>query len=242
MQQGPPPNRGLLTEQGFKHIIACVEAMKAVTGDSVGLALDCGPGFNPNDALKLARAVEPYNLMWLEDMITGDYTPYVLADLYRDVTMKTTTPDPHRRADLPAPELPRADREESRQHHRPRSAAMSVGMAELKWIAEYADLHGILMAPHGTVDGLIGLAALVQVSATMPVNYIAFEYPIGRPEWWYDIVQRPYPTRLSRKVLSKGWSKPGSGSTPRRREEVSGGGGRGLIRGPDPKKRNSEKN
>ena len=62
------------------------------------------------------------------------------------------------------------------------------GIAELKWIAEYADLHGILMAPHGTGNGLLGLAALVQVSATLPHNYIAFEYPIGDPDWWYDIV------------------------------------------------------
>jgi len=23
----------------------------------------------------------------------------------------------------------------------------------------------------------------------LPKNYIAFEYPVGRPEWWYDIVQ-----------------------------------------------------
>ena len=32
------------------------------------------------------------------------------------------------------------------------------GIAELKWVAEYADLHGILMAPHGIIDGAIGLA------------------------------------------------------------------------------------
>jgi L-alanine-DL-glutamate epimerase-like enolase superfamily enzyme len=38
------PNRGLLTERGLKHVVACVEAMKSVLGDSVGLALDCGPG------------------------------------------------------------------------------------------------------------------------------------------------------------------------------------------------------
>jgi L-alanine-DL-glutamate epimerase-like enolase superfamily enzyme len=62
------------------------------------------------------------------------------------------------------------------------------GIAELKWVAEYADLHGILMAPHGTGNGLLGLAALVQVCSTLPANYIAFEYPTGNPEWWYDIV------------------------------------------------------
>ena len=63
------------------------------------------------------------------------------------------------------------------------------GIAELKWIAEFADLHGIQMAPHGTVDGLIGLAAHVQVGATLPDNFIAFELPNGKPDWWYDILE-----------------------------------------------------
>ena len=33
-------NRGLLTERGLKHVVACVAAMKEVMGDRVGLALD----------------------------------------------------------------------------------------------------------------------------------------------------------------------------------------------------------
>ncbi len=61
-------------------------------------------------------------------------------------------------------------------------------MAELKWIAEFADLHGIQIAPHGTADGPIGLAALIRVSATLPDNYIAFELPDRKPDGWYDIV------------------------------------------------------
>ena len=52
-------DRGLLTERGLKHVIACVEAMKEVLGDEVGLALDCGPGWTVPDAIRLARAVEP---------------------------------------------------------------------------------------------------------------------------------------------------------------------------------------
>ena len=30
--------------------------------------------------------------MWLEDMLTGDYIPYVQADMYRDPTLSTSTP------------------------------------------------------------------------------------------------------------------------------------------------------
>ena len=87
-----PAFGGPLTERGLKHTVACIEAMKDVLGDEIGLALDCGPGVTVPDALRLAKAVEPLNVMWLEDMITGDYTPYVLPELYRDVTTATSTP------------------------------------------------------------------------------------------------------------------------------------------------------
>src|SRR4051794_39006038 len=56
-------NRGLLTERGLKHVIACVEAMKVVLGDEIGLALDCGPGWMVPDAIRLAKALEPHNVM-----------------------------------------------------------------------------------------------------------------------------------------------------------------------------------
>ena len=45
-----------------------------------------------SDAIRVANALEPFNLMWLEDMLTGDYTPYVMADDYCELTRSTTTP------------------------------------------------------------------------------------------------------------------------------------------------------
>ncbi len=205
------PNRGLLTERGLKHMIACIEAMKNVLGDEVGLALDCGPGFTVPDAIRLAKASEPYNLMWLEDMITGDYTPFVQADLYREVTSKTSTP------------IHTGEQIYLRQNFMELIEKKAVniigpdpldigGIAELKWVAEYADLHGVLMAPHGTGDGLLGLAALVQVSATLPQNYIAFEYPIARPAWWYDIIDG-LPDPIVKKSHIEVWDRPGLGVT-----------------------------
>lgn len=210
LRSGPRyPNRSLFTEKGLKHIISCVEAMKEVLGDEVGLALDCGPGWQVPDAIRLARALEPLNVMWLEDLITGDYTPHVSADLYREVTEKTSTP------------IHTGEQIYLRQNFMEliEKRAVSIigpdpadvgGIAELKWIAEYADLHGILMAPHGTLDGLIGLAALVQVSAAMPQNYIAFEYPTGQPEWWYDIVEG-LPNPIVKNSLIEVWDRPGLG-------------------------------
>ena len=49
-------------------------------------------------------------------------------------------------------------------------------------------MHSILMAPHGTANGLLGLGALINVCATLPANYIAFEYPSASDPWWPDIV------------------------------------------------------
>ena len=202
-------NRGPLTERGLKHVIACIEAMKEALGDEVGLALDCGPGFTVPDAIILAKAVEPLNVMWLEDLITGDYTPYVLADLYREVTRSTSTPT------LTGEQI------YGRQNFKDLFEKQAVrivgpdpcdvgGVAELKWIAEYADLHGILIAPHGAWDGLLGLAALVQVCATLPQNYLAFEYPIGQPEWWYDIVDW-LPNPIVKDGFVEVWDRPGMG-------------------------------
>ncbi|MEA3407433.1 MAG: mandelate racemase/muconate lactonizing enzyme family protein [Chloroflexota bacterium] len=206
---GHHPNRGLLTERGLNHVIACVEAMKDVLGDEVGLALDCGPGWMVPDAIRLAKALEPLNVMWLEDLITGDYTPYVLADVYREVTQSTSTP------------IHTGEQIYLRQNFKAliETHAVNVvgpdpcdvgGLAEMKWIAEYADLHGILMAPHGTGDGLLGLAALVQLAATLPDNFIAFEYPVGRPDWWYDIVEG-LPDPIVEDSLIEVWDGPGLG-------------------------------
>ncbi|NLX36714.1 MAG: mandelate racemase/muconate lactonizing enzyme family protein [Chloroflexi bacterium] len=201
--------RGPLNERGLKHIVACVEAMKAVLGDEVGLALDCGPGWMMPDAIRLARALEPLNIAWLEDMLTGDYTPYVMADMYRELTRSTTTP------------IHTGEQIYLRHHFKELFEKQAVrivgpdpcdvgGIAELKWVAEYADLHGIMMAPHGTNDGVLGLAALVQVAATLPENYIAFEYPIGKPDWWYEIVTGlPDPIVVDSHITV--WDRPGMG-------------------------------
>ena len=181
------PNRGLITYKGFNHLIRCIEAMTNVLGDEVGLALDCGPGMTVPDALKLAKAVEGMNIVWLEDMITGDYTPYVLADLYKQITPYTTTPIHTGEQVYLRQNFVELIERNAVNVLGPDPADVG-GLAEMKFIAEYADLHGILFAPHGTFDGLIGLAAHVQLGATLPDNYIAFELPTGSPDWWYDIL------------------------------------------------------
>jgi L-alanine-DL-glutamate epimerase-like enolase superfamily enzyme len=207
--EGRSLNRGPITERGLKHVVECVAAMKEVLGDEIGLALDCGPGWMVADAIRLAQALEPLNVIWLEDLITGDYTPYVLADLYREVTTRTSIPT-HTGEQI----YLRQNYKDLIEQHAVRIIGPDPcdigGLAELKWVAEYADLHGMLIAPHGTGNGLIGLAALVQVSATLPQNYIAFEYPTGSTSWWYDIVEG-LPNPIVKDGFIEVWDRPGLG-------------------------------
>ena len=204
-------DRGLLTERGFDHVVACVEASKKVLGDDIGLALDCGPGWAVKDAIRFARAVEPLHITWLEDLITGDYTPYPNAQVFKQVTDSTSTP------------IHTGEEIYLRENFKDLIETQAVnvigpdpedvgGIAELKWIAEYANLHGILVAPHGIFDGLFGVAAQVHMGATLPQNYIAFEYAKGDPEWWYDIVDG-LPDPIVKNGFIDVWDKPGLGIT-----------------------------
>jgi len=212
-QGAAPPymDRGLLTERGIDHVVACVEAVKKVLGDGIGLAFDCGPGWVPKDAIRFARALEPYHIAWLEDLITGDYEPYPNAQVFKQVKEATITP------------IHTGEEIYLRENFKDLIETQAVdvigpdpedvgGIAELKWIAEYAHLHGILVAPHGIFDGLFGLAAQVHMGAAMPQNYIGFEYAKGRPEWWYDIVDG-LPDPIVKDGFIDVWDKPGLGIT-----------------------------
>jgi L-alanine-DL-glutamate epimerase-like enolase superfamily enzyme len=182
------PNRGGITPKGFKYLMKRIEAMLDVLGDDVGLALDCGPGMTVSDALKLGKELEGSNIMWLEDMLTGDYSPFVLADLYTQVTPYTSTPI-HTGEQIYLRQNFVELIERNAVNVLGPDVADVGGIAEMKFICEYADLHGIQFAPHGTFDGLIGLAAQTHMAAVLPDNFIAFELPQAKPEWWLDIME-----------------------------------------------------
>ncbi len=180
-------DQGQISEHSFNYMLDCVIAMKEALGDKVSLALDCGPGWFLNDAIRFARAVEKYNLMWLEDMLTGDYVPWVNPQAYRELTTSTTTPIHTGEQIYLRHNFKELIETQAVRVIGPDPADIG-GIAELKWVTEHAYMHSIMMAPHGTANGLLGLGALINVCATLPANYIAFEYPSASDPWWNDIV------------------------------------------------------
>ena len=51
---------------------------------------------------------------------------------------------------------------------------------------------------------------MCRCAATLPANYIAFEYPLGDPEWWYDIVDG-LPDPIVQDGFIQVWDRPGMG-------------------------------
>ena len=207
----PYMDRGVMTKRGLDYVVSCVEAIKKVLGDDVDLACDCGPGWVPKDAIRFARAVEPYHLMWLEDLITGDYTPYPNAQVFKEVTDSTETPI-HTGEELYLRDNCRDLIETQAVDVLGPDPEDVGGIAELKWIGEYAELHGIQVAPHGIFDGLFGVAAQVHLGAALGQNYIGFEYAKGQPDWWYEIVDG-LPNPIVKEGYIDVWDKPGLGIT-----------------------------
>lgn len=209
---GPPHlNRGRLTEKGFRHSVECVEAMVEAIDGKAQLALDCGPGWVLSDAIRFARELERFPILWLEDLLTGDRSNHVGVAEYKELTQATSTPI-HTGEQI----YLRNGFRELIESHAVRVIGpdpMDVGgLAELKWIAEYADMHGIQIAPHSVFNGVLGLAAMVQVSATLPDNLIAFEYCKPPTEWWPDIVDG-MPDQLVVDGHINVWDSPGIGVT-----------------------------
>ena len=224
------PDRGIMTERGLEHVIACVEAMKKVLGNEIGLALDCGPGWTVKDAITFARALEPLHIAWLEDMITGDYTPYPNAELFREVTQSTSIPI-HTGEEIYLRENFKDLIEKQAVNVVGPDPEDVGGIAEMKWIAEYADIHGILSPPTVSSTGLFGLAAHVQMAAALAAKLHRLRVSVGPARVVVRHCRRPAQpdrqTRLHQRVGSAGsrchLQCPGSQIAP-------GGRGSPLLR------------
>lgn len=161
-----------------------IEIVRAVTERLDGradAAFDCHWAFTGGSAKRIVRAVEEYDIWWLEDPV-----PPENHDVQRAITQETTTPitageNVYRKhgcrrlleeqaVDIIAPDLPKVG-----------------GMRETRKIADLADLYYIPVAMHN-VSSPIGTMASAQVGAAIP-NSLAVEYHSYQLGWWNDLVE-----------------------------------------------------
>ena len=163
------------------HKVEIVEAVTERVGDRADVAFDCHWSFTGGSAKRLAEALEPYDVWWLEDPV-----PPENHDVQKTVTHSTSTPiavgeNVYRKfgqrtllepqaVDIVAPDLPRVG-----------------GMRETRKIADLADMYYIPVAMHN-VSSPIGTMASAHVGAAIP-NSLAVEYHSYELGWWEDLVE-----------------------------------------------------
>ncbi|RMH69542.1 MAG: mandelate racemase/muconate lactonizing enzyme family protein, partial [Bacteroidetes bacterium] len=175
-----PFTRIQITDKGLDALMAYVAAVREAIGYEVPLASDHYGHFDVNTAIRLGRAVEPYQLAWLEDLVPWTYT-----DMWREITEALTTPtitgeDTY----LLKYFKPLIDaRAVDLVHPDPNTAG---GILETKRIGDYAEEHGVAMALHHAASPVSFLGSVHSAAATQ--NFVALEHHSVDNPWWEDLV------------------------------------------------------
>ncbi len=170
-----------LTRREIEVMTGLVAALRKAIGKDVDLAIDCHWNYGVNDAIKLARACEPYDLLWLEDP-----TPPENTDALARVTAATRTP------------IATGENHYQRHHFRELLERNAVdilapdfqrtgGLLEGRRITDMADMHYIAVAPHN-ISGPIGTMASVHLCAAFP-NFLALEWHAAEVPFFDDLVK-----------------------------------------------------
>jgi len=174
-----------MTPKELRHLTGLVAAVREAVGDDVEIAVDCHSGFDAPSALLLARALEPYHLLWLEEPIP----PKNLAALAH-ITASTSTPicvgeNLYTRWDF------RELFERQAANIIMPDVQKTGGILESKRIADLASTYYIPMAPH-CVTSPIGTMASVHLCASL-ANFLILEYHMIDVPYWGDFAATDEP-------------------------------------------------
>jgi L-alanine-DL-glutamate epimerase-like enolase superfamily enzyme len=169
-----------LTDRGIAYFCAIVEAVRAAVGPEVPLGIDHFGPLGVGDCIRLGRALESYNLAWLEDMV-----PDTDVDDLREITAALTTPtmngentyllDGFRAMiDARAVRIVQPD------------LATAGGIRETKRIADYAAERRIPCVLHFAGSPISFMANLHAAAAIQ--SFIALEHHALDIPWWKDLV------------------------------------------------------
>jgi galactonate dehydratase len=180
-----------LNRRQIDRMVGQVEAIRAAIGDEIALAIDMHARFDVPSAIRAARALEPFDLMWLEEPVPPEnlaalaevrratsvpicagenlYTRFPFLDIFRAGAVDVIMPD----------------------------IAKFGGLAEGRRVAELAELHYLPFAPHN-VSGPIGTVAAAHLCAAQ-ANFTVLEYHALDLDYFEDLA-----TYVGGKVVADG--------------------------------------
>jgi len=159
-------NRGIRTIKcgGVADPVRKVATLREAVGDEVDIAIDLHgpPWLTPADAARLARALEPYDLLWMEDPIAPDnidgykrirdaaHVPLAAGERMATIFGERELIE-RELVDVIQPDTGRAG-----------------GLTQMKKIAAMAEAHHIMMAPHSGSLGPVAEYAALHLLAAIP--------------------------------------------------------------------------
>ena len=205
-------DRGVATDKGLGYLCEFIAAIRDVIGWSAPLAADHFGPLNVQDSIRYAKAFEPYQLAWAEDLLQireGNHFPWQNWRGYKAITEATTTPT-NTGEDIFGLEdgfRPLIDNHAVDVIHP--DIESSGGLLETKKIADYAEMAGIQVAMHHAGSPIGGFAGY-HCAATFGNNFLAMENHALDMPWWQDLV-----TGVPKPIINKGYvtvpEKPGLG-------------------------------
>jgi L-alanine-DL-glutamate epimerase-like enolase superfamily enzyme len=159
-------NRDLSAPE-IEHMAAFVAATRAAVGPEIGLAIDCHWNYSVQAAIDLARAMEKYKLMWLEDPVPPENIR-AIGVVQRNTHTPIATGENH---------YLRLDFERLITEGGLRILApdvQKIGLWNGRKLADLADLHYVNLTFHN-ISSPIGTMAGVHLSAAVP-NVLALEW------------------------------------------------------------------
>jgi L-alanine-DL-glutamate epimerase-like enolase superfamily enzyme len=181
--QGLPTNH--LSRQALSQITRGYENIREALGDGIDIAVHCHWEYDLNSALRLARAVEPIDPMWLEDPMPPAYSESWVR-LTQESPVPILTGENLYRVEGFAPFLMNQG-----VHMAQIDIPKAGGLIEARRIADLAALSYIPITGHNA-SSPIGAIASAHVAAAMR-DFRALEFSPGNPEHYFSSVNYDSP-------------------------------------------------
>jgi L-alanine-DL-glutamate epimerase-like enolase superfamily enzyme len=179
--EGSDPYNRCLTNRAIDCMVALIGAVHEAVGGDTDIAVDCHWRYSVSDVVKVARALEPFRLLWLEDPV-----PPESVDALRKVSSQIRIPV----ATGENLYLFEGFREILQTH------ALGIvtpdlqkvgGLAVANDIAHFADAQTIPVAPHN-ISSPVGTLAAAHFCAAIP-NFLMLEFHASHVPFWNDLVE-----------------------------------------------------
>jgi len=193
-----------VTDKGIALMADYVAAVREIVGMEIPLAADHFGHIGVNSCIRLGRALEKFNMAWLEDMIPWQYT-----DLWKQITDSIGVPTlTGEDIYLKEPFIELCRRQAVRKIHP--DLATSGGILETKKIGDAAQEYGVPMAMHFAGTPVSCMANAHCAAATE--NFLVLENHSLDVPWWDDMVEG-----VEKPIVNHGYitvpDKPGLGVT-----------------------------